>query len=98
MIQIPNYREIFDAWITSFKPNEIEKKLSEERLEICLKCEFRKEIIKKNNWSSYCNRCGCPINKKIFSKLFNPCPEKLWDEVDKKYGINLEHKDGKTLI
>lgn len=98
MIEKPNYKDIFDSWVTSFKPNETQKKLANERLEVCLGCEFRNELIKNNTWSAYCGKCSCPINKKIFSKLYNSCPLKLWKEVDSKHMDILEDKIDKTLI
>lgn len=98
MIQKPDYKEIFTAWLISFNPTETQSNLAEERLNICFGCEFRKEVIKKNKWSAYCQKCGCPLSKKVFSQTHNPCPEKLWNEVDSKYIDVLNTKTDKTVI
>lgn len=95
---IPNYKEIFDSWVTSLNPNETQKKIAQERLDICKGCEYRKEMAKGIKWSSLCVACGCPLSKKVFSPLFNPCPKQKWDQVDIKYSLKLIKKDKKTII
>jgi hypothetical protein len=94
----PNYKEIFESWFTAFNPNEKEKIIAQERLDICLGCEHRKEVLKGKNWSAYCNSCGCPISKKVFSSHFNPCPEKKWEPVDVKYIEKLPKKENKSIL
>jgi hypothetical protein len=100
MIKINNidYKEIFDAWKLSFNPSEIQEELAQKRLNVCLGCDFRKEVLKGIKWSAYCIDCGCPINKKVFSKHFNPCTQKKWKEVDSEYITPLKKKDDDTLI
>lgn len=95
---IDKYREIFQSWIESLNPSDLMKDLSGERLEICLSCDKRREIIERRKWSAYCQSCGCPINKKIFSPIFNSCPEKKWEFIDSKYLEPIEDKEEKTLI
>jgi hypothetical protein len=95
---IPNYKEIFDAWVTSLNPNEEEKILANKRLDICKGCEFKKETIKGYRWSTVCSACGCPLSKKVFSSLFNPCPKKKWEDVDTEYLIKYPKKNKKTII
>jgi hypothetical protein len=100
MIKIPtiNYKEIFDAWKISFKPTSKQEELAKLRLEICLECEFRKEVVKGLKWSALCGKCGCPLNKKVFSPNYNPCPLKKWDSVDSSYLEPFEDKNKNTLI
>jgi hypothetical protein len=93
-----DYKEIIDAWKTSFNPTELETELAEKRLNICLGCDYRKEILKGIKWSAICGDCGCPINKKIFSKNFNPCTQKKWKEVDSKYIKPIPNKNKNTVI
>jgi hypothetical protein len=93
-----NYKEIFEAWKISFNPNEEQEKLATERLDICKGCEFRKEILEGVKWSAYCGDCGCPLNKKVFSKMFNPCTKGKWHEVDIKYMELYNDKQNSSII
>lgn len=93
-----DYKEIFDAWKVAFNPTDEQEKLAQERLNICLGCELRKEVLKGVKWSAYCNDCGCPLNKKVFSKTFNPCTQKKWEEVDVKYMERVPTKYKNSLI
>jgi hypothetical protein len=94
----PDYKEIFESWFTSFNPTQEQKIIAKERLDVCLGCDYRKEVLKGVNWSAYCDGCGCPISKKIFSKYFNPCPKKKWENVDSKYIEKLPLKENQSLI
>lgn len=89
--------EIVNAWITAANPNEMESKLAKERLDICMKCEFRKEIIHNKEWSALCGKCGCPLNKKIFTNQYGSCPLNKWNDIEKKYINQLIVKE-KSLI
>lgn len=99
-----DFREIFDAWVISSNPTHTQKQQSESRALICRgdenipKCENYVELLRKKKWSAYCNGCGCPIGKKIFSGKVNPCPLKKWDEIDKKYNTYMGVKHKKTLL
>ena len=62
------------------------------------KCENYVELFEKKKWSAYCNGCGCPIDKKIFSGKINPCPLEKWDEIDKKYNTYIGIKHKKTIL
>jgi ribosomal protein L37E len=73
--------EIINAWIISFNPNEEQKTLALNRVNICDTCEYKKYVIKK----PICSACGCPLSKKIFSEKQNACPKGKWDDVDFKY-------------
>lgn len=95
-----NIKEIIDAWVISFNPNEHQINKSIDRGKICDVCPSKKIITKSFKLATVCGECGCPISKKIFSAEFNPCPLKKWEEVDKKYiGAPMTHnpKTIKTL-
>lgn len=93
-----NYEEIFNAWKQSFNPTEEQEELAQKRLDICLNCEYRREVLKRVKWSAYCGDCGCPLNKKVFSKFYNPCTQKKWGEVDSMYMEETPTKDKNSLI
>jgi hypothetical protein len=73
--------DIADAWIVAKNPNESQKSLAEGRWNVCVQCsEFREK--RPVTGEPFCNDCGCPLNKKIFSKTYNECPLKKWKDVD----------------
>lgn len=79
---LKKFETIAKAWITAANPNEEEKQLAEERISVCNSCEHRKENTTLIDFY-YCELCGCPLNKKIFSPInleVNPCPEKKWNK------------------
>lgn len=87
--------EIIDAWAQSYSPDVDRKKLAELRYDICRGCEhFGKRFLINDE---YCKECGCPISKKVFSKKFNACPLKKWEETDTAFFIEKNGK-GNTLI
>lgn len=90
--------EIFEAWLVALNPDEEFKMLSTQRFEICTTCEFKKEVVKNKKWSFYCSQCSCPINKKIFSTKYNPCPKSKWESVDKNYSFLYKDKTDKSLF
>jgi hypothetical protein len=68
-------KEIIMSYATSFNPTEEQKKIAEERLEICSGCEFWVQSTMRD----YCSKCGCLTSFKVFSPLgSNACPEKKW--------------------
>ena len=93
-----NYKEIFEAWKISLKPTPKQEELAKLRLEVCLGCDYRKEIIKGLKWSALCGECGCPLNKKVFSTTYNACGLKKWEEVDSNYLEPPEIKNTPTII
>lgn len=93
-----NFKEIFIAWKTSLRPSEFQAKVAKDRLNICTKCDFKKEIFEKREWSAICGKCGCPLEKKIFSQEISPCPMGYWKEVDFNNGINFTKKENKTFL
>jgi hypothetical protein len=87
---------IVDAWVTASNPTIEQKNLAEARWNVCIQCpEFRSE--REITGEPYCNDCGCPLMKKIFTKEFNECPQKKWKEVDDLLWIHTQKKK-KTLL
>lgn len=93
-----DYKEIFEAWKTSYNPTPKQEEQAQKRLDVCLGCEYRQEIFKQVKWSAYCGDCGCPLNKKVFSKLYNPCTRKKWEEVDIMFMEEIPTKDKNSII
>ena len=93
-----NFKEIFKAWITFANPTEQEEKLAKARLNICEGCTYKKETFNNQSWSLLCGKCGCPIQAKVFSSAINPCPMGYWKEIDKKFGIDIDGKNKKSII
>jgi len=71
--------EIATAWISAANPSADEKERAESRIKICDTCEENKisEILNYH----YCGKCGCPLEKKIFSPLpgKEACPLAKWE-------------------
>jgi PHP family Zn ribbon phosphoesterase len=93
-----NYKEIFDAWKASFNPTPAQEELAKKRLDVCMGCEYREELLSGVKWSALCNHCGCPLNKKVFSTTYNACTKKKWGDVDSEYLQPIPDKDKKSLI
>lgn len=84
-----NVREIVTSWFNSFNGTDKQKELALKRLEVCNGCDE----MKTNSINIIiCGNCGCPINKKIFSPVYNSCPLKKWEVSDKKYTDILKDK------
>ena len=92
-----NFKKIYNAWVTSYYPNEVQKLLAEKRNEICETCPSRKVLTDKLKLGVICGECGCPLTKKIFSNDFNDCPLKKWEEVDTMYRT-FNTKSNKSLV
>lgn len=68
-------KEIVLSYATKLNPTEEQKEIAEQRLEICMKCEFWVQ----SNIRDYCGKCGCTTSAKVFSpKGADACPEKKW--------------------
>jgi hypothetical protein len=87
-----NVLEIINAWITALNPTDLQAKLAKERLDVCLVCDFKKEVIQNKEWSAICGACGCPIKKKIFTDQMNSCPQKKWNLLEENYKSILKEK------
>lgn len=93
-----NFKEIFVAWKTALNPTELEDKIASDRLDICVKCTHKKEIFEKSKWALICEKCGCPLRVKVFSREINPCPMGFWEEPDNKNGLPVSKKSTKTFL
>ena len=93
-----NIKEILDAWITSFNPTDEELSRANDRYDVCSTCPARKEIVSRVNWTLVCDACGCPLSKKVYSKIANACPLKKWEDVDKKHNLKTSIKKQNTLF
>lgn len=87
---------IADAWIKAANPTDSQKKLAEARYSVCNDCVHLNELPKIIG-GKYCNECGCPIAKKIFSRVYSECPKGFWEEPDSIY-FESTQKKGKTLF
>jgi len=92
-------KEMIAAWIIKAKPTDSQKKLAEERYEICEQCPKREKLFSNYKWSEYCDECGCPLEGKVFSRTYDACPLHKWIPVESKYlgEISTTKKD-KTII
>jgi hypothetical protein len=90
-------REIIGAWIISFNPSQERKELAEKRYEICLGCEYYGKM-RRITRDEHCKKCGCPIQKKVFTEKTNDsCPLNKWSEVESIY-IDKINKKSKSII
>ena len=77
-----DFKTIVQSWIAAANPSDKQLELAEKRYSICDSCPSKvKAIIGYYK----CNECGCPIQKKIFSDVYNDCPLKKWESVDTMY-------------
>ena len=93
-----NIKDILNSWITSFNPSEEELSRANDRYDVCSTCPARKELLDGKKWTIICGACGCPLQKKIYSNVINPCPLKKWEDVDKKHNLNTSIKKTNTLF
>ena len=99
-----DFADVIKSWWIAENPTEKESFLAKKRLEICKgddanpKCENYEQLFKKRKWSAICDGCGCPVSKKIFSQVINPCPLDKWMDIDKQYGNGMDKKEQKSII
>lgn len=70
--------EIGKAWIAAENPSPEQKAKAEHRLAICDGCEHKTHQDIMKFW--YCNACGCPLAKKVFSPIKDSCPKHKWEQ------------------
>ncbi len=69
--------EIAKAWIAANNPSPEQKLIAESRAEICDTCPHKAH--NKTIDLYYCDKCGCPLSKKIFSSAgTKACPDNRW--------------------
>ena len=81
-----NIWHIIQGWFHSqiYTPEKV-KKLSKERLDVCLECPYavEKSFLKFREDSAFeektkaCKFCGCPIQEKTLV-VKEKCPKNLW--------------------
>ena len=96
-----DFKEISRAWFNSVVHSDRLKKLADDRFDICLGCDSKKEIFEGKEWSLKCNECGCPLKGKIYTpKTYldkdGSCPLGKWKEVE--YVFLKSTKTSKTII
>jgi len=72
--------DIVSSWAISINPTKEQQEIANHRLAICDKCASAR--YKKSIDLHYCGECGCPLSKKVFSKLPGraACPLEKWDK------------------
>jgi hypothetical protein len=102
-----DFKEIVDAWYSTINHTAEQKILADKRLEICLTCSHKEEILKGKVWSLKCGKCGCPLKAKVYTKKTHlhkdgSCPLHKWKEVETEHLIKTGHifssKNNKTII
>jgi hypothetical protein len=79
-------REIVTAWSIAINPTQEQKRIAEQRLQICngervdaygerFRCEYISDIM----GGQICKKCTCPLQGKIFTPHeLGGCPENKW--------------------
>jgi hypothetical protein len=68
-------KEILISYATAFNPTEEQKEIAEQRLGICMNCEFWVQSAIRD----YCGKCGCNTSAKVFSPVgMEACPAQKW--------------------
>lgn len=72
--------EIFNSWIAAASPDETQKEIAKYRILVCEDCSSKAHNSTLNFY--YCNECGCPLSKKVFSPKPGPeaCPLAKWEK------------------
>ncbi len=75
-----NFIEIATAWIRSSNPTDEQQEIANHRRDICNSCDEKTYL--KHIDLFVCGKCGCPLNKKIFSPKPGPeaCPLSKWEK------------------
>lgn len=71
--------EIIQAWWIASNPTKEQSQLAQKRLEICNGCDSMVESVV---FKFKCNKCGCPIGKKIFANQMGTCPLQKWNKIE----------------
>jgi ribosomal protein L37E len=70
--------EIAKAWIAAANPTPTQQLIAEHRASVCDACPSKAYNRLMDFY--YCNECGCPLKKKIFSpKGPEACPLAQWE-------------------
>lgn len=102
-----DFKEIIDAWYNVLNHTTEQKELADKRLEICLTCTYKEEILKGQKWTLKCGKCGCPLSVKVYTKKTHldkngSCPLDKWKEIETEHLIKVGKisgsKNTKTII
>ena len=91
-----NLFTIIEAWKISYKPTPKQAELAQLRANICDTCPHKKMITNKTTLGVICSLCNCPLEKKVYTNKFNPCPLQKW-VCDEEY-IPHEKKIKKSFL
>ena len=71
--------EIAKAWIAAAAPTPTQQIIAEHRASVCDTCPSKAYNATIDLY--YCNECGCPLSKKIFSPNGpKACPLAKWEK------------------
>lgn len=72
--------EITKAWIAAANPTPEQKEIAEYRASVCDACPKKAHNATIDLY--YCDECGCPLSRKIFSPKPGPeaCPLSKWEK------------------
>lgn len=74
---IQKIKEIVESYARMINPTEEQKQVAEERLKICMGCEYWAENAAGIH---FCKKCGCATKAKVFSpRGLQACPEQKWN-------------------
>jgi hypothetical protein len=90
-----DFKEISTAWFNKLIHSPQQKKLADDRFDICLECPSKQEIFKGKEWSLKCGECGCPLQAKIYTNYTyqhknGSCPLNKWNEVEDDFLKNIK--------
>ena len=62
----------------------VSKKIKQERLSVCKKCDFYRNFLMLKNpkwiWGARCGKCSCFLDAKtsLTNEFFGKCPKNKW--------------------
>lgn len=70
------FKKIITSWLISLNPDEKQKEVALNRIEVCNNCE-------ENKYSKLfdiylCDKCKCPLSKKVYTENKEDCPLRKW--------------------
>jgi hypothetical protein len=77
-------KEIAKSWLIAAHPTPLQEEIAQKRYHTCLQCEHYNPS-RAITHDEYCEDCGCPLSKKIFSPKYNACDQGNWQLTDDQY-------------
>lgn len=102
-----DFKEIVGSWYNKINHTPEQKELADKRFEVCLACPYKQEILKGQQWTLKCGKCGCPLAGKVYTKKTHldpngSCPLHKWKDVETEHFIKTgylpDSKNNKTII